>query len=221
MIGSMSDWDARKGAAVRKRRQVLGWDQRELAERTGVHVNSVQRWEKGAQYPGRHLGRLEAVLGIALESEPEQAPEEMPTPAELDGLRDNIRETLGPRAQRLLDALDAVVTENSLQAGKRSRRGPSNAVGHSDEHSLAAPVFARQRTEPLVATPLEDYCQPEQGGGYRRRAGGCQSLTFHSESIAGDSHSPEDNGSNRYGYRCNQNGSESRHFGPPQAHYRK
>ncbi|HWU21676.1 MAG TPA: helix-turn-helix transcriptional regulator [Nocardioides sp.] len=35
------------GARIRKRRQVLGWKQQELADRIGVHVNSVQKWEKG------------------------------------------------------------------------------------------------------------------------------------------------------------------------------
>ena len=63
----------RTGARIRKQRQALGLDQRELAERVGVHVNSVQKWESGTHFPGRKLGRLEQVLGISLDDEPEAA----------------------------------------------------------------------------------------------------------------------------------------------------
>lgn len=54
---------------IRKRRQALDWDQRDLAERVGVHVNSVQKWESGTHYPGRKLGKLEEVLGIRLDTQ--------------------------------------------------------------------------------------------------------------------------------------------------------
>jgi transcriptional regulator with XRE-family HTH domain len=65
----------RLGARIRKRRHVLDWEQEELAAKVGVHVNSVQKWESGAHYPARHLGRLEQVLGITLEDDPEPAPD--------------------------------------------------------------------------------------------------------------------------------------------------
>ena len=64
----------RTGAAIRRRRQVLGWEQRELAEKVGVHVNSVQKWEAGTHFPGRKLGKLEEVLGIRLDEEPDPYP---------------------------------------------------------------------------------------------------------------------------------------------------
>ena len=60
----------RVGMMIKRRRQVLGWNQQELADRVGVHVNSVQKWEAGTHYPGRKLGRVEAVLGIDLSDEP-------------------------------------------------------------------------------------------------------------------------------------------------------
>ena len=69
-----ANWDARKGDVVRKRRQALDLEQRELAEKVGVHVNSVQRWEKGTQYPGRKLGKLEQVLGFSLSDAPAPPP---------------------------------------------------------------------------------------------------------------------------------------------------
>ena len=49
----------RVGMMIKRRRQVLGWNQQELADRVGVHVNSVQKWEAGTHYPGRKLGRVE------------------------------------------------------------------------------------------------------------------------------------------------------------------
>lgn len=63
------------GARIRKRRQALGWKQADLAEHVGVHVNSVQKWEKGEQYPERHAGRLEEVLGIPIDGETAAAPQ--------------------------------------------------------------------------------------------------------------------------------------------------
>jgi transcriptional regulator with XRE-family HTH domain len=61
----------RVGAAIRRRRQVLDLEQRELAGLVGVHVNTVQKWENGTHYPGRKLGKLEAVLDVTLDGEPE------------------------------------------------------------------------------------------------------------------------------------------------------
>lgn len=122
MIGGMStppaNWDARKGSIVRKRRQVMDLDQRDLAALVGVHVNSVQRWESGKQYPGRHLGKLEAVLGIVIDGDPGQQPQ-APTPEELDELRDHIREVLGEESdiEAALDALSGKSPRNGWNAG--------------------------------------------------------------------------------------------------------
>ena len=57
----------RVGTLIKKRRQELGWKQPELAERVGVSKTSVTKWETGRHYPGRYLGKLEAVLGISLD----------------------------------------------------------------------------------------------------------------------------------------------------------
>lgn len=140
MIGGMStppaNWDARKGGIVRKRRQALGWDQRELAERVNVHVNSVQRWEAGKQYPGRRLGKLEAVLGITInDDEPGPEEPEMPTPEEAERLRAHMRELLGPNSP-LEEALDRVLSGDPPTGG--GRRGPAGgaAGGRSDSLGL-------------------------------------------------------------------------------------
>ena len=49
------------GAAVRSRRQVLGWSQTELAARAGVSRRWVGRLETGAN-PGAELQRVQSVL---------------------------------------------------------------------------------------------------------------------------------------------------------------
>lgn len=120
------NWDARKGGIVRKRRQALGWDQRELAERVDVHVNSVQRWEAGTQYPGRRLGRLEAVLGIVIDDEEEQQ-----HPAVPPGLLREIMYTEGltmEQRQAVIAAVEATLAREAGAAGGSSRE-PAGGAG--------------------------------------------------------------------------------------------
>lgn len=105
----------RVGAIIRRRRHVLGWEQQELADRVGVHVNSVQKWESGTHYPGRKGGKLEQVLGIRLDDGPGPEEPELPAPAELEDLRAHIHEVLGDDAGPVEDALEAVVTGAPLR----------------------------------------------------------------------------------------------------------
>lgn len=105
----------RTGAAIRRRRQALDLDQADLAERVGVHVNTVQKWESGIHYPGRKLGKLEQVLGISLDEEPEQ--DIMPP-----GLRERINEVLPPEAAaRVAEAVEAALRGETV---RRRRAGP-------------------------------------------------------------------------------------------------
>lgn len=122
----------RVGAVIRRRRQALGWEQRELAERVGVHVNSVQKWESGTHYPGRKAGKLEAVLGIPLDENTEEPG--LPTPGELDDLRDHILEVLGEKAGPVADALERAV---GGEVPPR-RRGRGGAAGRSSAARLRA-----------------------------------------------------------------------------------
>jgi len=57
------------GTRIAKRRHVLGLSQEELAARVGVARDTVSMWERGRQFPHRHLGKVEEVLGIALSGE--------------------------------------------------------------------------------------------------------------------------------------------------------
>jgi len=91
------------GARIAKRRHVLGLSQEELARRVGVARDTVSMWERGRQYPHRHLGKVEEVLGITLSGdtldETEQAILSIPDlPPELqDVFRRMYRESLQGR----------------------------------------------------------------------------------------------------------------------------
>jgi transcriptional regulator with XRE-family HTH domain len=58
------------GTRIRKRRQELDLSQEQLAGRVGVHPSTIINWEKGKHPPKRRQGKLEAVLGISLSSDP-------------------------------------------------------------------------------------------------------------------------------------------------------
>jgi transcriptional regulator with XRE-family HTH domain len=60
------------GSRIARRRQQLHLTQAKLAARLGVSRGAVTSWETGMHYPGRHLGALEAVLGISLADEDEE-----------------------------------------------------------------------------------------------------------------------------------------------------
>jgi transcriptional regulator with XRE-family HTH domain len=124
MIGGMNpaSGDARAkrvGAAIRRRRQVLDLEQQELAGLVGVHVNTVQKWENGTHYPGRKLGKLEAVLGVSLDDD---APEPDILP---DGLRDDIREAASTpeRAAHLEALFEAFARGEELPVSRKRRAG--------------------------------------------------------------------------------------------------
>jgi len=65
---------ATMGARIRKRRQVLGMRQHELAAKVGVDRSAVSNWERGRHLPQRYQGKLEEVLGISLDEEPQFRP---------------------------------------------------------------------------------------------------------------------------------------------------
>jgi transcriptional regulator with XRE-family HTH domain len=79
--------DPTLGARIRKRRQELRLTQKQLAGKLGVDESSVIHWEKDKHYPARHLGALEAVLGIRL-GDPA---DDMPGPATSEELQAALR----------------------------------------------------------------------------------------------------------------------------------
>lgn len=82
------------GARIRKRRQVLGMKQHELAAAVGVDRSAVSNWERGRHLPQRYQGKLEDVLGISLDDEAENAL----SPA----ARAVLRRELGADAERVI-----------------------------------------------------------------------------------------------------------------------
>lgn len=54
------------GTRIAKRRHQLDLSQQQLAERVGVARDTVSMWERNKQYPHRHLGKLELILGVDL-----------------------------------------------------------------------------------------------------------------------------------------------------------
>lgn len=50
---------------IERARRAKGWTQADLASQLGVHVNTVQGWEKGAQPRTRLLPRIAEILGVS------------------------------------------------------------------------------------------------------------------------------------------------------------
>jgi transcriptional regulator with XRE-family HTH domain len=70
------------GTRIKLRRQALGMNQEQFAERIGVHVSTVGTWEKGQHFPERYQGAIEAVLGISLTEDGDGQPDVYTDPDE-------------------------------------------------------------------------------------------------------------------------------------------
>ncbi len=77
--------DPALGQRIMRRRQALDMTQEELAQRVNVNRSTIGNWESGKHFPKRYLGKLEAVLGIALDP-PDDQPLSPEVQAVLDGL---------------------------------------------------------------------------------------------------------------------------------------
>lgn len=112
------------GTRIRKRRQALRMTQPELAARVGVNRSAVSAWERDVQYPLRHLGALEEVLGVTL-TEPRPGPD----------LRD-------PVERRLWDKLTELpeITDEQRKSIIKHRRRQLSGEDEPDEE----PARARQ-----------------------------------------------------------------------------
>lgn len=104
------------GARIARRRHQLDWSQVELARRLGVSPTTVANWERGASYPKKKLGKVEQVLGITLDGEPQ--PE--PPPRIPEGLRRDImnEESLTPAERQAV--IDAVERQLAIERGEPS-----------------------------------------------------------------------------------------------------
>jgi transcriptional regulator with XRE-family HTH domain len=108
------------GTRIKRARERKRWSQQRLADELHVNRKTVDNWENGRTEPKSSIGALEEVLGVSLDSAPEEP--KTATPEELEKLRDHIREVLGEESD-LEAALDARIS------GKPSSRNAGGAGG--------------------------------------------------------------------------------------------
>ena len=58
------------GMRIKRRRQALGMEQKDLAALVGVARATVANWESGKHFPLRKQGAIEEALGISLDENP-------------------------------------------------------------------------------------------------------------------------------------------------------
>lgn len=115
------------GARIRRARERAQLSQEELARAVGASPRAVGDWENDRRRPRNRLGALEEVLGVRLDDDPDP---DLPTPAEMDRLRDHIREVLGDKADTAIDAIDRAVAKDararrSAAGGQAGQAGPA------------------------------------------------------------------------------------------------
>lgn len=106
------------GTKIKKRRQVLGMTQQAFAGEVGVSKSTVANWESGKHFPLRYLGKVEAVLGIALtDAEPAR-------PVVSDRLLADLRRELGDdRAALVVAALEEFSADPRVGPAERGWAG--------------------------------------------------------------------------------------------------
>jgi transcriptional regulator with XRE-family HTH domain len=112
------------GARIRRARERAQLSQEELARAVGASPRAVGDWENDRRRPRNRLGALEEVLGVRLDDDPDP---DLPTPAEMDRLRDHIREVLGDKADTAIDAIDRAVAKDARarRSGAGGTAGPA------------------------------------------------------------------------------------------------
>ena len=102
----MSDTDL--GLRIRRARERKRWSQQELADALGVGSRSVGRWERGEAVPRSSIGALEEVLGVNLDTDPD----EVEFRTALARLRDN----------PILEGFDLTPLEHAFERKLHARR---------------------------------------------------------------------------------------------------
>lgn len=116
------------GTRIRRARERARLSQKELATAVGASARAVGDWENDRRKPRNRLGALEEVLGVRLDGEPDPT---LPTPEEMERLREHIRKVLGDRAPDFEDELDRALEGNPRARGRggaggaRSERRPA------------------------------------------------------------------------------------------------
>ena len=109
------------GTRIARRRHVLGWTQKELAARLGVSKSAVANWERGTNFPRRHLGRVEHVLGIDLDN-----PDDLALSPEVRSMIENLSDD---ERELVMAELKAADQRLSGQSGDAPRPGAHRKAG--------------------------------------------------------------------------------------------
>lgn len=118
---------ARIGTKIRRARERKRMSQAEAAKALGVSRSAVNAWENDRAYPQSSIGALEDLYGITIDDEPE-----MPTPEELERLRQHIREVLGDEAVPFIRMMDEALAGRP-PSGPRTGAAPGRAVSGSGQ----------------------------------------------------------------------------------------
>lgn len=121
------------GKTIKRARERKRMSQAEAAAALGVSRSALNAWENDRAYPRSSIGAIEELYGIALDGEPEPPTPDLPTPAEMERLREHIREVLGAsRAAVVEDAIDRAVE------GRPRARARGDAEGGRSERRPAS-----------------------------------------------------------------------------------
>lgn len=116
------------GKTIKRARERRRMSQAEAAAALGVSRSALNAWENDRAYPRSSIGAIEELYGVRLDGEPGQPEEpEMPTPAELERLRQHIREVLGDEAVPFLRMMDEALAGRP-PSGPRTGAAPGRAA---------------------------------------------------------------------------------------------
>jgi len=153
MMAGMAMTPPSLGARIRRARERAQLSQEDLAKAVGASVRALSDWERNEHKPRNRLGALEDVLGVRLDSGPEEA-----RPAIPEDLRRDImnRDDLTLRERQA--AIEAIEEALSRERGEGAVSAPASAdPGQSRQASLSACPFAGS------AVPCPDPAQPARG----------------------------------------------------------
>lgn len=131
MCGMDAQGAPKIGKTIKRARERKRMSQAEAAVALGVSRSALNAWENDRAYPRSSIGAIEELYGISLDGGPEPDPD-LPTRAELERLRQHVREVLGHRAEVVEDAIDG-----AMDGGLPPRRSGGGAEGPSSRRPAA------------------------------------------------------------------------------------